>query len=144
MLATDTIQLECLAWAVFDNIMGLGKAPPLSGFETYNQIIGHLMGKGIQRIAYMHCPVHTSTSFGTEVAKPRLGNRDSKKHTKPRHYAMTRDVREEFTGSYSALKERQDSVRRDQSSAPTPTVNPNIQGMKWMKERQRSYHATGS
>ena len=29
MLAPDTIQLERLAWAVFDNIMGPGEAPPL-------------------------------------------------------------------------------------------------------------------
>ena len=42
VLATDTIQLECLAWAVFDNIMGPGEMPPLSGLETYNQIIGCL------------------------------------------------------------------------------------------------------
>ena len=33
MLAPDTIQLEWLAWAVFDNIMGPGEAPSLSGFE---------------------------------------------------------------------------------------------------------------
>ena len=45
VLVTDTIQLERLAWAVFDNIMGLGEAPPLSGFETYNQIVRHLTGK---------------------------------------------------------------------------------------------------
>ena len=38
MLVTDTIQLEHLAWAVFDNIMGPGETPPLSGFETYGQI----------------------------------------------------------------------------------------------------------
>ena len=48
-------------------------------------------------------------------------------------------MREEFAGSYSTLKERQDIVGRDQSSAPMPTVNPNIQGMKWMKERQCLY-----
>ena len=45
MLAQDTIQLEHLAWAVFDNIMGPGEAPPLSGFETYNQIVGCLASK---------------------------------------------------------------------------------------------------
>ena len=52
---------------------------------------------------------------------------------------MTRDVREEFAGSYSALREKQSVMGRDQSSAPMPPVNPNIQGMKWMKEHQRSY-----
>ena len=74
-----------------------------------------------------------------EVAKPGLRNPDSKRSAKPRRYTMTQDVREEFAGSYSALQERQDIVGRDQSSAPMPTVNPNIQGMKWMKERQHSY-----
>ena len=52
---------------------------------------------------------------------------------------MTRDVREEFRGSYSAYKEKQDIAERDQSYAPTCPVDPNTQGMKWMKLRQRSY-----
>ena len=52
---------------------------------------------------------------------------------------MTRDVREEYAGSYSALREKQSVAGRDQSSASMPPVDPNIQGMKWMKERQRSY-----
>ena len=45
MLVPDTIQLERLAWAVFDNVMGPGEAPPLAGFETYNQIVGRLASK---------------------------------------------------------------------------------------------------
>ena len=101
VLATDTIQLEPLAWAVFDNIMELGKTPPLSGLETYNQIIGRLSGKAYKGL-HTRCPVRTSTSFGTEVAKARQKGPDSKKCTKPRRYTMTRDVREEFMGSYSA------------------------------------------
>ena len=88
----------------------------------------------------MRCPACISTSFGVEVAKPGIGNPDSKRRTKPQHYTLMWDVREEFAGSYSSLKERQDIVGRDQLSAPMPTVNPNIQGMKWMKERQCSYH----
>ena len=42
-------------------------------------------------------------------------------------------------GSYSTYKEKQDSAGRDQSYAPTHLVDPNTQGMKWMKERQHSY-----
>ena len=42
-------------------------------------------------------------------------------------------------GSYSTLKEKQDGMGRDQSLAPVHPVDPNIQGMKWMKERQHSY-----
>ena len=88
----------------------------------------------------MCCPVCTSASFGTEVAKARIEGPDSKKCTKPRPYTMRQDVREEFMGSYSALREKQTVTQTDQSSAPTPPVNPNIQGMKWMKECQCSYH----
>ena len=43
--AADTIHLERLVWVVFDNIMGPGEAPPLSGLETYSQIVGCLAGK---------------------------------------------------------------------------------------------------
>ena len=138
VMAANTIKLERLAWAVFDNIMGLGKRPPLSGFETYNQIIQHLMGKAYKGL-HMHCPAHTSDSFDAEVEKPGLRNPDSRRNAKPQHYTMTQDVREEFSGSYSTPGEGQDVAGRYQSSAPMPMVNPNTQGMKWMKERQCSY-----
>ena len=59
----DTIQMERLAWAVFDNIMGLGKAPPLSGSETYREILGHLAGKAYKGL-HTRCPACTSASFG--------------------------------------------------------------------------------
>ena len=41
----DMIQLEHLVWVVFDNIMGPGEAPPLSGLEMYAEIIECLAGK---------------------------------------------------------------------------------------------------
>ena len=138
MLVPDTIQLERLAWAVFDNIMGLGEAPPLCGFETYDQIVGCLASKAYKGV-HMCCPAHTSASFGTEVTTSTVVNPESRKSTRPPRYTMTRDVREEFRGSYSAYKEKQDIAERDQSYAPTRLVDPNTQGMKWMKERQRSY-----
>ena len=103
VLVTDTIQLERLAWVVYDNIMVPGKTPPLSRLETNNQIIGHLSGKAYKGL-HMHCPARTSASFGVEVAKAGLEGLDSKKHTKPRSYTMMQDVREEFSGSYSALR----------------------------------------
>ena len=137
VLVTDTIQLEHLAWAVFDN-MGPGKTPPLSGLETYSQIVGHLADKAYKGL-HTRCPACTSASFGAEVTKVRAEGPDSKKCAKPQHYSMTWDIREEFAGSYSALKEKQSAEGRDQSSTPTHPVNPNIQGMKWMKEYQRSY-----
>ena len=137
-LATDTIQLECLAWVVFDNIMGPGETPPLSGLEMYNQIVRRLVGKAYKGL-HKHCPAHTSTSFGAEVTRVRVEGPDFKKRAKPQCYSMMRDVREEFAGSCSALKEKQSIVGRDQLLTPAHPVNPNIQGMKWMKEHQRSY-----
>ena len=138
MLVLDTIQLERLAWVVFDNIMGLGEAPPLCRFETYDQIVRCLASKAYKGV-HMRCPACTSASFGTEVTTMTAVNPESQKSTRPPHYTMTRDVREEFRGSYSAYKEKQDSAGRDQSYAPTHPVDPNTQGMKWMKECQRSY-----
>ena len=138
MLVQDTIQLEQLAWAVFDNIMGPGEAPPLSGFETYNQIVRHLVRKAYKGV-HTCCPVHTSASFGTERTTPNMEGPESKKSTRSRRYTMTRDVREEFMGSHSAFKEKQDIAGRDEWYAPTRPVDPNTQGMKWMKEHQHSY-----
>ena len=79
MLAPDTIQLERLAWAVFDNIMGPGEAPPLSSFETYNQIVRHLARKAYKRV-HMRCPARTSASFGVEGTSNMEGP-ESKKST---------------------------------------------------------------
>ena len=106
ILAPDTIQLERLAWAVFDNIMGPDEAPPLCGFETYDQIIRCLASKAYKEL-HMCCPAHTSASFGAEVTTSTVVNPESRKNTKPPRYSMTRDVREEFRGSYSAYKEKQ-------------------------------------
>ena len=89
--ATDTIQLERLVWAVFDNVMGPGKAPQLSGFETSSQILRRLVDKTYKGL-HMHCPARTSASFGTEVTTIRLGpgGSDPKQPGKPEHYSITR------------------------------------------------------
>ena len=88
----------------------------------------------------MHCPVRMSASFGAEETTERLKGPDPKKPAKSQCYSMMQDVRKEFAVSYSTLKEKQDSMGKDQSSAPMHTVDPNIQAMKWMKERQCSYN----
>ena len=138
MLVPDTIQLERLAWAVFDNIMGPGEVPPLSSFETYNQIVRRLARKAYKGV-HMCCHACKSASFGTEGTSSNMEGPESKKSTQPRHYTMTQDVREEFTGSYSTFKEKQDIAGKDQSYTPMCPVDPNTQGMKWMKECQCSY-----
>ena len=81
----------------------------------------------------------TSASFGAEGTTGIVENPESKKNTRPPHYTMTWDVRQEFRGSYSTYKEKQDIAERNQSYASTHPVNPNTHGMKWMKEHQRSY-----
>ena len=82
MLTPDTIQIEWLAWAVFDNIMGPGEAPPLSGFETYNQIVGHLARKAYKGV-HMHCPARTSTSFGMEGTTSNMEGQSQRKVPDP-------------------------------------------------------------
>ena len=77
MSAPDTIQLEQLAWAVYDNVMGPSKKPPLCGFETYDQIIRRLASKDYKGV-HTRCPAWTSASFGAEgttdiVENPSLG-----------------------------------------------------------------------
>ena len=139
MFAPDTIQLEQLAWAVFDNVMGPGETPPLCGFETYDQIIRHLASKAYKGV-HMHCPARTSASFGAGETTEIVENPESKKDTRPPRYTMTRDVRQEFRGSYSAYKRKTGPLRRGTNCMLHPhAVNPNTHGMKWMKERQRSY-----
>ena len=68
-----------------------------------------------------------------------MENPEYKRSTKPQCYTMTRDVREEFGGLYSTFKERLDIAGKDDSCAPTRPVDPNTQGMKWMKQHQHSY-----
>ena len=135
MSAPDTIQLERLAWAVLDNVMGPGETPPLCRFETYDQIIRCLASKAYKGV-HTRCPAWTSALFGTEGKIEMVKNQESKRDTRPPRYTMTQDVRQEFRGSYSAYKEKQDIAERNQSYASSHPVNPNTHGMKWMKEHQ--------
>ena len=101
--------------------MGLGEAPPLVGFETYDQIVRCLASKAYKGV-HMRCPAWTSMSFGAEVTTAAEVNPESKKSTRPPRYTMTQDVREEFRGSYSTYKEKQDISRKE------PIVHTNISG----------------
>ena len=85
--------------------MGPGKAPPLSGFETYNQIVGLLARKAYKGV-HMHCPACTSTSFGAEGKTSNIEEPESKKGTRPWRYTMTWDVREEFAGKTRHCRKR--------------------------------------
>ena len=124
---------------MFDNIIGPGEVPPLSGSETYSKIVEHLAGRAYKGLHTL-CPVRTSASFGAEATtRTRTGGPDLKEHGKPQHYSMTRDIRKEFAGSYSALKVKQERAGEVGSSAQVQLIDPNTQAMKWMKECQHSY-----
>ena len=129
MSAPDTIQLERLAWAVYDNVMGLSKTPPLHWFETYDQIVRRLASKAYKGV-HTCCPAWTSASFGAGKTTEIEENSESKKGTRPLCYTMTRDVRPEFRRSYSAYKGKQDIAGEKQSYVSSHAVDPNTHGMR--------------
>ena len=65
--------------------MGPGEAPPLCGFETYNQIIRCLASKAYKGV-HTCCPAWTSMLFGAEVTTATVENPESRKNTRPPHY----------------------------------------------------------
>ena len=89
----------------------------------------------------MHCPVHTSTSFNTEEkVKVKAVVKVPEKPMEPQQYSMTRDVHEEFTGSYSTLKDKHQLAGGDQAAEEcVQPLNPQTQALKWMKECQCLY-----
>ena len=78
MSAPDMIQLERLAWAVYDNVIGPSETPLLCWFETYDQIIKCLASKAYKGV-HMRCPTRTSASFGAGEATEIVENPESKK-----------------------------------------------------------------
>ena len=58
----DTVALEYLAWAVYDNLLGPGRLPSLSGYESYGQVLQCLLDK-VFRGLQACCLAHTSTVF---------------------------------------------------------------------------------
>ena len=105
----------------------------------YNEIVECLASQAYKG-QHMQCPARTSASFGVEVTSTqRPEDSELKKSGRPQCYSITRDVRSEFAGSYSVLKEKQDYVGISEFSTQAQPVNPNTHGMKWMKEHQHSY-----
>ena len=51
----DTISLECLAWAVYNNLLVLGETLQLSGHESYGQVVQFLMEKAYKGL-HFQCP----------------------------------------------------------------------------------------
>ena len=88
----DTVALECLVWAMYDNQLGLGKSPILSGKESYGQILWCLIDKAFQGL-HMCCPVHTPAMFKPVKEKVKSVVTVLQKPHWPERYSMMRDVK---------------------------------------------------
>ena len=63
----DTISLECL-WAMYNNLLGPGKLPSLSGFESYSQVLQCLVDKAFRGLQVC-CLARMSAMFKKEKVK---------------------------------------------------------------------------
>ena len=121
----DTTALEHLAWAIYDNQLGPGKVPSLSGYETYGQVLHCLLDKAFRRLQ-AHCLAHTLAVFKPEermksvVTVPQKSQQTEK-------FPMTRDVQQEFAGGDQA------------TGGWGEPLDLEVDARKWMKEHQHSY-----
>ena len=92
----DTIALEHLAWAIYNNQLGPWKSPSLSGFESYRQVLQYLVDKAFKGLQ-AHCLPPTSAMF-KPVEKVRSVVTVLLKAPWTEKYSMTRDMQEEFAG----------------------------------------------
>ena len=121
----DTISLEHLVWVVYDNFLVPAKSPSLSSYESYGQVLQHLLDKAFRGL-HTHCPVRTSAIFKPE-GRLKSVVMVLRKSLQTEKFPMMRDVWEEFA------KEVQ--VTRGQ-------LDPEVNTLKWMKEHQHSYMDT--
>ena len=124
--AKDTIALECLVWAVYDNQLGPGKSLSLSGMESYGQVLQCLVDKVFQGLQAC-CPVCKSAMFKLiEKEKVKSVVMVPQKPQWPERHSMMRDMRKEFV--------RGDQVARGWEQP----LDPEVDTMRWMKEHQHS------
>ena len=64
-MSMDTTSLECMAWAVYNNLLAPKKSLSLSGYESYGQVLQCLVNNAYRRL-HMHCLMHTSALFKPE------------------------------------------------------------------------------
>ena len=58
----DTMSLECLTWEVYNNLLVPGQSLLLSGFNSYGQVVQHLVDK-VYKGLHSQCLSHTSAVF---------------------------------------------------------------------------------
>ena len=86
----DTIALECLAWAVYNNILAPGKSPSLSGYESYGQVLECHVAKMFRGLKVC-CLACTSALFKTEERMKSVVM-VPQKSPQTKKFPMTRDV----------------------------------------------------
>ena len=64
-VSKDTISLECLVWAVYDNLLVPAKLLSLSGYESYGQVLQCLLDKAFRGL-HTHCVACTSAILNTK------------------------------------------------------------------------------
>ena len=127
LLHQDTMALEHLAWAMYDNQLRLGKLLSLSSFESYGQVLQCLVDKAFRGLQAC-CLACTSAVFKpVEKVKVKSVVNVPQKAPWTERYPMTRDVWEEFAGG--------DQVARGWEQP----LDPETDASKWMKEHQCSY-----
>ena len=93
-VSKDITSLECLAWAVYDNLLVPRQSPHLSGFESYGQVVQHLVDK-MHKGLHSWCLAHTSVVFeSARKIKPIVTV--LQKSLQAKGFPIMRDVREEF------------------------------------------------
>ena len=91
----DTTSLECLAWAVYDNLLGPRKSLSLSGYESYGQVVQCLVDNAYRGL-HSHCPVCTLSIIQLQEEDWSLWLLVPWKSPQAREFPMMRDIWEEF------------------------------------------------
>ena len=103
--AAGTIQLERLAWAVFDNIMGpVARRHYFLSWRCIMKSVECQAGKAYKGLHMCTAQLRTFASFGADAtSRPRPGDSDLKKPGRPQCYSMTWDVRKESLQAHILL-----------------------------------------
>ena len=121
-MSKDTMSLECLAWAVYDNLLVPRKSLSLSGFKSYGQVVQCLVDN-VYRGLHSHCPACTSALFKT-AGRLKSVVMVLWKSPQARGFPMMKDMWEEF-------------AKEDQATGGQ--LDPAVNALKWMWEWQCSY-----
>ena len=112
--------------AVYDNQLGPGRSPSISGMEIYGQFCSAWL-ISISRPAGALSSTHVCHIQADRKRKVKSVVMVLQKVPWPERYSMMRDVWKEFAGGDQAARGWEQPL------------DPEVDAMKWMKEHQRSY-----